>query len=114
MTKRSCPNCGYKYSFIEYFKKNFLIKFTDTIWLCNDCGSELSFNPNRRIVLIIIGIALPIGINSIIREWLQSIGLSNNLSFLVYAIIAFIWFVIVFSHDKFILVKDSRKQAKHN
>ncbi len=106
MKKRTCPNCGYQYSFTEYLKKNFLIKFTDTSWHCSDCGSELTFNPNRRFILTLIGVALPIVLNSFIREWLQSVGLSYMISLLLFIVASFIWFVMIFSHDKFILVKN--------
>ena len=103
MKIRTCPNCGYKYSFSEYLKK-FLFKLIDSSWTCANCGSELSFSIGRRTLVAIVGM-LPIGFSLFIRDIFQNIGLSKGLSWIVFILIFAIWTILIYSLDTFTLIK---------
>lgn len=58
MSHRECPNCNYKYSGRQYFKK-FYFKFIWQSWHCENCGTLLKFDLKRRLVLaFLLGITL--------------------------------------------------------
>lgn len=107
MKVRTCPNCGYKYSFSQYLK-NFLFKLVDSSWTCANCGSELSYSIGRRTLVAIVGM-LPIGFSSFIRDIFQNIGLSKGLSWIVYILIFAIWTILIYSLDTFTLIKKEIK-----
>ena len=103
MKIRTCPNCGYKYSFSDYLKK-MLFKVIDSSWPCANCGSELSFNIKRRTLVAIVSM-IPIGFGSFIINIFQNIGLSKGLSWIVFILIFAIWVILIYSLDTFTLIK---------
>lgn len=107
MKIRTCPNCGYKYSFAEYIRK-FLFKLVDSSWIRAKCGSELSFSIGRRTLLAVVGL-LPIGFNSTIREMFQNLGLSKGFSWIVFILIFTVWTILIYSFDAFTLVRKGIK-----
>ncbi len=99
MKIRTCPNCGYKYSFLQYLK-NFLFKFIDSNLTCANCGSTMSFSMGRRIFVAIVAM-LPFGFSTFIADIFQNMGLSKSLSWVVFFLILTIWTIMIYSLDTF-------------
>lgn len=107
MKIRTCPNCGYKYSFVDYLKK-MTLKLVNSSWNCPDCDSKLSFNIGRRTLVAIIGM-LPIGFVSLIIDAIQNIGVSKGLSWIISFLIFLIWIIWIYSFDTFTVINKSSK-----
>jgi len=53
MSTRQCPKCGRVYSASEFYKKLFF-KPVWAKWTCESCGTELTFDKKRRVILAVI------------------------------------------------------------
>lgn len=107
MKIRTCPNCNYQYSFIEYLRK-FPFRFIDFKWNCHNCHSELSFNIGRRVILIIIAI-LPFGIFPFIIRFLNNNGISKGLSWICFIVFMILWSILTYSFDTFSMAKSQKR-----
>jgi CXXC-20-CXXC protein len=104
MKPRTCPNCGYKYSFLEYYQ-DFLLKFIGSKWNCKKCGSLLTFSVGRRTLVAIIAM-IPIGFNSTLISFFRtSLNLPNGISILLFSIIFIFWAFLIYGFDSFDLIK---------
>lgn len=114
MKARTCPNCGYQYSLKEYYKSIFF-KTIGLNWDCKNCGSLLTINFGRRILIIIIA-TLPLFLfGAITPESWNFIGLSQKSSLWVYVPLFLIWYLFSLSFDGFKLVtKNEADEAKKN
>ena len=81
-----------------------LFKLINSSWLCESCGSELSFSVGRRTLVAIIGMA-PILFQSFIFEVIQNIGLSKTESWILFIPIFAIWIIFIYSFDSFRMIK---------
>jgi CXXC-20-CXXC protein len=104
MKYRTCPNCGYKYSFLEYYRK-FIFKFIDSKWECASCGSSLTFSVGRRTLLAIISM-VPLAFSHLFFSYfLNNQELSKGISFFLVALVFILWVLIIYSFDSFELIK---------
>jgi len=99
MKARTCPNCGNKTSLREYGKQ--LFRLLNSSWKCEKCGSQLTYNIGRRVVVAFVAM-MPIGFRSIIASFLQlDFGISKGLSLAIFVLLFFVWAFFVFSFDSF-------------
>jgi CXXC-20-CXXC protein len=99
MSHRECPNCSYKYSGRQYFKK-FYFKFIWQSWPCEKCGTPIKFDLKRRLFLaFLLGITL-LGIFQI-----KDIINNKLMYFSISVLILFLIGHTLFLFDKFILSK---------
>lgn len=103
MKVRTCPNCGYKYSFWLHLRKHFF-QNVFSAWECRNCGVKLTVDAQRRILLAVVGI-FPIGAVPIMTDFLMGYYLGRPLSYTVAVILAFIWATFIFSLDHFHLAE---------
>ncbi len=105
MKSRTCPNCGYKYSLSEYYRK-VIFNFSGSTWNCSKCGSELAVNSGKRLILIAVGI-LPIFFNYFIVEGIMSyLQVSIVLGWIVFGVTFLLWYFFVTSFEGFVLTKE--------
>jgi len=104
MKSRTCPDCGYKYSFKEYYQK-IIFKSIDSKWNCTKCGVQLTFRVGRRTIVAIIAM-LPLLFNHLIISFLNfNLGITKWISWLIFAILFILWLSIIYSFDSFETIK---------
>ena len=113
MKVRTCPNCGYKYSFWLHLRKHFFQNVYSP-WECRNCGAKLKVDANRRILLLVVGV-VPIGALPIMADFLMGYYLGRPVSWTVAVILVIIWATFIFSLDHFHLAEGqpvNRKEEK--
>lgn len=109
MKARTCPNCGYKYSFGLHLRKHFFTNvFSD--WECKNCGTNLIVDAKRRILLLIIGI-VPVAALPILADFFMGYYLGNQLSWIISLVLVIIWATFIFSLDHFCLAEENVQDA---
>lgn len=114
MKVRTCPNCGYKYTFWLHLRKHFF-QNVFSAWECRNCGVKLTVDARRRILLAVVGI-FPIGALPIMTDFLMGYYLGRPVSYTISLILVLIWATFIFSLDHFYLaenqhVSESEKRA---
>jgi hypothetical protein len=108
MKARTCPHCGYKYSFGLHLRKHFFTNVFSS-WNCINCDANLIVDAKRRILLLIIGI-IPVAALPILADFFMGYYLGGTISWTVSVILVIIWAVYIFSLDHFCLAEE--KQVK--
>ncbi|MCX2837377.1 hypothetical protein OQ279_04370 [Salinimicrobium sp. MT39] len=103
MKARTCPNCGYKYSFWLHLKKHFFQNVFSP-WECRNCGAELIVDARRRILLAVVGI-LPAAALPILTDFFMGYYLGRTVSITVSVVLVIIWATFIFSLDHFYLAE---------
>ncbi len=103
MKARTCPNCGYKYSFGLHLRKHFFINVFSA-WECKNCGASLKVDAKRRILLLIIGI-VPVAALPILADFFMGYYLGQSISWTVSILLVIIWATFIFSLDHFYLAE---------
>ena len=99
MKVRTCPNCGYTYSFWMHLRKHFF-QNVFSAWKCKKCGTKLIVDAQRRILLAVVGI-FPVGALPIMTDFLMGYYLGRPVSYTISLILVFIWATFIFSLDHF-------------
>lgn len=107
MKIRHCPYCGYKYSYSEYLRK-LLFSTPGASWQCTHCGSQLTFNSGRRLLVSIICF-IPIIISPLIINLFREAGLTEGLSWITFVLFYVIWSLMIYSFDTFMLTRKEEK-----
>lgn len=105
MKVRTCPNCGYKYSFGLHLRKHFFQNVFSN-WKCKNCGTTLTIDAKRRILLALIGI-VPVGLLPILTDFLMGYYLGSQISWTLSITLVVIWAVFIFSLDHFYIAERS-------
>ncbi len=103
MKSRTCPNCGYKYSLSLHLKKHFLQNVYST-WECENCGTKLTVDAKRRILLLVIGI-IPIAALPILADFFMGYYLGRPFSWTFSVVLVIIWATFIFTLDHFCLAE---------
>ena len=103
MKARTCPNCGYKYSYWLHLRKHFF-QNVFSAWECKNCGAELTVDARRRILLAVIGI-LPIAALPILFDFFMGYYLGKPASWIISIVLVIIWCSYIFSLDHFYLAE---------
>ncbi|NJW53222.1 hypothetical protein [Salinimicrobium oceani] len=103
MKVRTCPNCGYKYSFGYHLKKHFFQNVFSS-WECASCGIKLTVDAKRRILLAVVGI-LPVGALPILADFFMGYYLGRPVSWTLSVLLVVIWCIYIFSLDHFCLAE---------
>ena len=103
MKPRTCPNCGYKYSFWLHLRKHF---FTNVFspWECRNCGAKLKVDARRRILLAVVGI-IPFAALPILVDFFMGYYLGRPISWTISVVLVIIWATYIFSLDHFYLAE---------
>ena len=104
MKARTCPNCGYKYSFGLHLRKHFF-QNVFSAWECKNCGTSLTVDAKRRILLLVIGV-LPIAALPILADFLMGYYLGRPISWTISVVLVIIWATFIFSLDHFCLTNE--------
>lgn len=114
MKTRTCPNCGYRYSYKQYLKEIYFFSAWNT-WSCKNCGSILTFNLGKRIIITIIAMLPVLLFASITPDSWDHLIFPPGLSFVIYLIFYIAWYFFIFSFDTFKLVNNKNiEEAKNN
>lgn len=103
MKARTCPNCGYKYSYWLHLRKHFFHNVFSS-WKCKNCGAKLTIDARRRILLAVIGI-LPVAALPILADFLMGYYLGRPASWTISIVLVIIWCTFIFSLDYFYLAE---------
>src|SRR5690554_3451101 len=103
MKSRTCPNCGYRYSFLEYFK-SVAFKSTYSVWNCKNCNSRLTVDSGRRMTGVILTV-LPATFGPVISKGLQQMDFSSLVSWILILFVLIIWILWISAFDLFKLPK---------
>ena len=103
MKSRTCPNCGYKYSLGLHLKKHFLQNVYST-WECENCGTSLTVDAKRRILLLVIGV-IPIAALPILADFFMGYYLGRPFSWIFSVVLVLIWATFIFTLDHFCLAE---------
>jgi CXXC-20-CXXC protein len=106
MKARTCPNCGYKYSFWLHLRKHFF-QNVFSAWECRNCGAKLVVDARRRILLAVVGI-LPAAALPILTDFFMGYYLGRPVSLSVSVVLVTIWATFIFSLDHFYLAEGER------
>lgn len=103
MKARTCPKCGYIYSFSLHLKKHFLQNVYST-WECDNCGTKLTVDAKRRILLLVIG-TIPIAALPILADFFMGYYLGGTFSWTFSVVLVLIWATFIFTLDHFCLAE---------
>ncbi|MCC8360331.1 hypothetical protein [Salinimicrobium sediminilitoris] len=106
MKVRTCPNCGYKYSFWLHLRKHFF-QNVFSAWDCKNCGAKLTVDAKRRILLLVIGV-LPVAALPILADFFMGYYLGSPTSWTVAIVLVIIWGTFIFSLDHFYLAEGKK------
>ncbi|MFD2518749.1 hypothetical protein [Salinimicrobium flavum] len=106
MKSRTCPNCGYKYSFGLHLRKHFFQNVFSN-WNCKNCGALLTVDAKRRIILAIVGIA-PAALIPYLASYFRGYYLAIEHAWMLAIFLVLTWAVFVFSFDRFKLVEPAK------
>ncbi len=106
MKNRTCPNCGYQYSFFNYCGKS-LFRTSDSTWHCPNCKKVLSFTKKSRFITI-LGSMLPVLFNSLIFDLLKDVGLNIFLSWTAFILFSVIWIFVLCGFEKLSVDKECK------
>lgn len=106
MKSRTCPKCGFKYSFSLHLKKHFLQNVYST-WECQNCGTRLTIDAKRRILLLVIGI-VPVAALPILADFFMGYYLGGPVSWTVSVILVIAWAIFIFSLDHFCFAEEKK------
>ena len=110
MNNRTCPNCNYKYALTEYLKTPFFKGIFST-WNCRHCGVKLTVEESRRWLLAFLGLIPAVGLPHL-ADWFADQGLSVYIAWISAILLLVSFVILVFSFDKFCLVKEEKAPAK--
>lgn len=103
MKVRTCPNCGYKYSFWLHLRKHFFYNVFSA-WECRNCGVKLTVDARRRILLAVIGV-IPFAALPILVDFLMGYYLGRPISWTISLVLMVTWATFIFSLDHFYLAE---------
>jgi len=95
MKTRTCPNCGYQYSRMDYIKKLWN-KFLGDSWECPNCKQKITFDMKRRI-LVVIFFGLWIIVVNTAKSYLEM----DTLMWITLPLIFLIGTIFIFTFDTF-------------
>ena len=102
MKTRTCPNCGYRYTWKEHLK---ITSFKNR-WKCKNCGAKLTYNMNRRVNLSLIAsfsmVFFAYFLTSTISEHLH---ISFWIAIPISLVILMGWWGYIFSYEKYEISK---------
>lgn len=104
MKVRTCPNCGYKYSFWLHLRKHFFTNVFSS-WNCINCDANLIVDAKRRILLLVIGI-VPVAALPILADFFMGYYLGRPVSWALSVVLVIIWATYIFSLDHFRLAEE--------
>lgn len=110
MKPRTCPNCGYKYSFGLHLRKHFFQNVFSG-WNCKNCGATLRVDAKRRIILALLGIG-PSAVIPWLASYFRGYYLAIEYSWILSILLVTTWAVFVFSFDRFCLVHAKESKSR--
>ena len=95
MASRTCPHCNHQYSIGEHYK-NTLLSSSFKRWNCSNCGSRITINFIRRMLLTVCGGLLMASMAFLIHPIVNSVSFQHLL--ILFSIPSFL---LVFSFDDY-------------
>lgn len=102
MKTRTCPNCHYKYSLVEYLKKPFLNGIFSS-WKCINCDAKLTVDESRRWILAFLGV-VPGVFLPYLSKWFINEGFTALYSWILAILVIVLIQITIFSFEKFHLL----------
>lgn len=106
MKARTCPNCGYQYTYTAYYTK-LLFKKTNARWKCQSCNSILGFNTSKRLITSTITFLLAVLIILFSTRLSELFKAQKDITLLITLGAFTIWALLIYSFDRFVLIKKS-------
>jgi uncharacterized protein (DUF983 family) len=112
MKIRTCPNCNHKHSFRFNLKNSSMY---GTKWNCTKCATLLTYDWNRRFLLVLISVIpfLIFGDSFFVkvRSILEQFSISLWPTYLLMIALFIIWCLIITSFENYVLLESKEKKA---